>query len=70
MIRVAERPCATPASWVDRSHVSPPNAGAVKPAIGGIDDFDLNEHPCLAAARRAGLIAATTSIRTFGVSHA
>jgi hypothetical protein len=42
----------------------------VKPAIGGLDDFDINEHLCLAAARRAGLIAATTSIHTFGAERA
>ena len=42
----------------------------MKPAIGGLDDFDINEHLCLAAARSAGLIAATTSIRTFGAERA
>ena len=42
----------------------------VKPAIGGLNDFDINEHLCLAAARRAGLIAATTSVRTFGDERA
>ena len=41
-----------------------------KPAIGGLDDYDINEHLCLTAARRAGLIAATTSIRTFGDERA
>lgn len=47
-----------------------PTTHIVKPAIGGLDDVDLNEHLCLAAARRAGLIAATTSIRTFGGERA
>jgi serine/threonine-protein kinase HipA len=47
-----------------------PTTHIVKPAIGGLDDFDINEHLCLAAARRAGLIAATTSIRTFGEERA
>ena len=47
-----------------------PTTHIVKPAIGGLDDFDINEHLCLAAARRAGLIAATTSIRTFGAERA
>lgn len=47
-----------------------PTTHIVKPAIGGLDDFDINEHLCLAAARRAGLIAATTSIRTFGGERA
>jgi serine/threonine-protein kinase HipA len=42
----------------------------VKPAIGGLDDSDVNEHLCLTAARRAGLIAATTSIRSFGGERA
>jgi serine/threonine-protein kinase HipA len=49
---------------------STPTTHIVKPAIGGLDDFDINEHLCLAAARRAGLIAATTSIRTFGDQRA
>ena len=47
-----------------------PTTHIVKPAIGGLDDFDINEHLCLAAARRAGLIAAKTSIRTFGGERA
>ena len=47
-----------------------PTTHIVKPAIGGLDDFDLNEHLCLAAARGAGLIAATTSIRSFGTERA
>jgi serine/threonine-protein kinase HipA len=47
-----------------------PTTHIVKPAIGGLDDFDINEHLCLSAARRAGLIAATTSIRTFGGERA
>lgn len=47
-----------------------PTTHIVKPAIGGLDDFDINEHLCLAAARCAGLIAATTSVRTFGDERA
>lgn len=47
-----------------------PTTHIVKPAIGGLDDFDINEHLCLAAARRMGLIAAKTSIRTFGAERA
>jgi serine/threonine-protein kinase HipA len=47
-----------------------PTTHIVKPAIGALDDFDINEHLCLSAARRAGLIAATTSIRTFGGERA
>ncbi len=37
----------------------------LKPAVAGFDDHDLNEHICLAAARRAGLVAARTSIAQF-----
>ena len=47
-----------------------PTTHIVKPAIGGLNDFDINEHLCLAAARRAGLITASTSIRTFGGERA
>lgn len=47
-----------------------PTTHILKPAIDGLDDFDINEHLCLAAARRAGLIAATTSIRSFGAERA
>ncbi len=38
----------------------------LKPAIAGLDDHDLNEHLCLAAAARAGLVAARTAVRRFG----
>jgi serine/threonine-protein kinase HipA len=38
----------------------------LKPAVAGFDDHDLNEHLCLDAARRAGLIAARTRIGIFG----
>lgn len=37
----------------------------LKPAITGFDDHHLNEHLCLTAARRAGLVAANTWIATF-----
>ena len=37
----------------------------LKPATAGFDDHDLNEHLCLTAARRAGLIAANTWIAMF-----
>ncbi|HEY5873985.1 MAG TPA: HipA domain-containing protein, partial [Ilumatobacteraceae bacterium] len=40
-----------------------PTTHILKPAVGGLDDFDINEHLCLTAARHAGLIAATTSTR-------
>lgn len=38
----------------------------LKPAVVGLDDHDLNEHLCLDAARRAGLIAARTRVARFG----
>ncbi len=37
----------------------------LKPAVQGFDDHDLNEHLCLDAARRAGLIIARTRVATF-----
>lgn len=37
----------------------------LKPAVAGFDDHDLNEHLCLEAARRAGLLAARSWIATF-----
>jgi serine/threonine-protein kinase HipA len=37
----------------------------LKPAVGGLDDHDLNEHLCLDAARRAGLVAARSAIAGF-----
>lgn len=37
----------------------------LKPAIAGLDDHDLNEHLCLAAARRLGMRTVSTSIATF-----
>lgn len=38
----------------------------LKPAVGGFDDHDLNEHLCLDAARRAGLVVVSTKISRFG----
>jgi len=38
----------------------------LKPAVQGFDDHDLNEHLCLDAARRAGLIVARTHVARFG----
>jgi len=37
----------------------------LKPAIKGLDDYDLNEHICLRAARYLGMVAASTHIETF-----
>jgi serine/threonine-protein kinase HipA len=37
----------------------------LKPAVAGLDDHDLNEHLCLDAARRAGLVVARTRVERF-----
>jgi len=37
----------------------------LKPAVAGLDDHDLNQHLCLAAARRAGLVVARTHVARF-----
>jgi serine/threonine-protein kinase HipA len=42
-----------------------PTTHILKPTIAGLDDHDLNEHLCLDAARRAGLIAARSTIGQF-----
>jgi len=42
-----------------------PTTRILKPAVSGLDDHDLNEHLCLDAARRAGLIAARTTVARF-----
>jgi serine/threonine-protein kinase HipA len=42
-----------------------PTTHILKPAIASLDDHDLNEHLCLDAARRTGLIAARTRIERF-----
>ena len=49
----ASRPASTPTTHI------------LKPAVAGLDDHDLNEHLCLDAARRAGLIAVRTEIARF-----
>ena len=38
----------------------------LKPTIAGFDHHDINEHLCLAAARRAGLLAVRTQLTRFG----
>lgn len=43
-----------------------PTTHILKPAVSGFDDHDLNEHLCLDAARRAGLLAVRTSVGRFG----
>jgi serine/threonine-protein kinase HipA len=42
-----------------------PTTHILKPAVAGLDDHDLNEHLCLDAARRSGLLAAKTWVATF-----
>lgn len=43
-----------------------PTSHILKPAVAGLDDHDLNEHLCLDAAGRAGLIVARTRVAHFG----
>jgi serine/threonine-protein kinase HipA len=45
---------------------STPTTHILKPAVAGFDDHDLNEHLCLDAARRAGLLAVRTRVSRFG----
>lgn len=45
---------------------STPTTHILKPAVAGFDDHDLNEHLCLDAARRAGLLAVRTRVTRFG----
>ncbi|MGH3305158.1 MAG: type II toxin-antitoxin system HipA family toxin [Streptosporangiaceae bacterium] len=47
-----------------------PTTHILKPTIAGFDDHDLNEHLCLAAARRAGLVAVRTRVSVFGTTSA
>lgn len=42
----------------------------LKPAVPGLDDHDLNEHLCLDAAGRAGLVVARTRVARFGAESA
>jgi serine/threonine-protein kinase HipA len=44
---------------------STPTTHILKPAVSGFDDHDLNEHLCLDAARRAGLLAVRTGVERF-----
>jgi serine/threonine-protein kinase HipA len=48
-----------PAGSAATSHI-------LKPAVQGLDDHDLNEHLCLGAARRAGLVVARTRVARLG----
>jgi len=47
-----------------------PTTHILKPAVAGFDDHDLNEHLCLDAARRAGLLAVRTTVERFGEESA
>jgi hypothetical protein len=49
---------------------STPTSHILKPAVAGFDDHDLNEHLCLDAGRRAGLLAARTAVARFGAQTA
>ncbi len=42
-----------------------PTTHILKPAVAGLDDHDLNEHLCLDAARRAGLLVARSRVASF-----
>ncbi|MGH9299542.1 MAG: type II toxin-antitoxin system HipA family toxin [Acidimicrobiales bacterium] len=42
-----------------------PTTHILKPAVAGFDDHDLNEHLCLDAARRCGLLVARTHVEQF-----
>ena len=46
-------------------HGAAPTTHIIKPAIGGLDDHDLNEHLCLAAANKLGIRAAESAIEEF-----
>jgi len=47
-----------------------PTTHILKPAVAGFDDHDLNEHLCLDAARRIGLLVVRTSVMRFGAESA
>ncbi len=49
---------------------SVPTTHILKPAVSGFDDHDLNEHLCLDAARRAGLLSVRTTVGRFGAESA
>jgi len=49
---------------------STPTTHILKPAIAGFDDHDLNEHLCLDAARRAGLLAVRAHVSHFAEESA
>ncbi|BFU47294.1 type II toxin-antitoxin system HipA family toxin [Krasilnikovia sp. MM14-A1004] len=60
---------ATSDRWGD-PYGAVPTTHILKPAIAGLDDHDLNEHLCLAAASRAGMHMATSRVTAFGAERA
>jgi serine/threonine-protein kinase HipA len=58
-----ERKWGDPSGAVPTTHI-------IKPAIAGFDDHDLNEHLCLIAAGRAGLVTAASWVETFDAERA
>ncbi len=53
-----------------RPYGATPTTHILKPAAEGLDDHDLNEHLCLAAARRLGLTTASSEVKWFGEERA
>lgn len=51
-------------------HGATPTTHILKPAVVDLDGHDLNEHLCLETARRVGLSAARTEVRSFGGERA
>lgn len=51
-------------------HGASPTTHIIKPAIGGLDDHDLNEHLCLAAANKVGIRAAESAVVQFDAVRA
>jgi serine/threonine-protein kinase HipA len=51
-------------------HGATPTTHILKPAVVDLDGHDLNEHICLETARRVGLSAAHTEVRSFGGERA
>lgn len=62
--KLALRYDATSGRW-GAPHGSEPTTHILKPGIGEIEGHALNEHLCLAAARRLGLVAAASRIEVF-----
>lgn len=55
--------------WGDPTGATP-TTHILKPAIAGLDDHDLNEHLCMQAAARLGLLVARTEVARFGGASA